>query len=179
MSSATGLCSASSSRQSIEPLENSVQFKSGAVYTGSVKKGSRTRCGQGTFSWPSGLQYTGEFWNNKRQGTGLQVWPDGAKYEGRFEDDMRHGHGRHCWKNGEVSCKKKLTESIIWCLLNLFVLHFCAMQVYEGDYVCDKKHGHGRYSWPSGAYFCGYFECDLREGSGVYVSPEGEKFEVS
>ena len=53
------------------------------------------------------------------------------------------------------------------------------MQVYEGDYVCDKKHGHGRYSWPSGAYFCGYFKSDLREGPGVYVSPEGEKFEVS
>jgi hypothetical protein len=53
------------------------------------------------------------------------------------------------------------------------------MQVYEGDYVCDKKHGHGRYSWPSGAYFCGYFESDLRKGTGIYVSPEGEKFEVS
>ena len=58
-----------------------------------------------------------------------------------------------------------------------FFLFF--MQVYEGDYVCDKKHGHGRYSWPSGAYFCGYFESDLREGTGVYVSPDGEKFEVS
>ena len=52
------------------------------------------------------------------------------------------------------------------------------MQEYEGDYVHDKKHGHGRYSWPSGAYFCGYFEYDLREGTGVYVSPAGERFEV-
>lgn len=60
-----------------------------------------------------------------------------------------------------------------------FILHFCTMQVYEGEYMCDKKHGHGRYSWPSGAHFCGYFESDRREGTGVYVSPEGEKFEVS
>ena len=52
------------------------------------------------------------------------------------------------------------------------------MQVYEGNYACDKKHGHGRYTWPSGAHFCGLFENDLREGAGVYVSPEGERFEV-
>lgn len=123
MSSATGLCSASSSRQSIEPLENSVLFKSGALYAGSVKKGSRTRCGQGTFSWPSGLQYTGEFWNNKRQGAGLQVWPDGSKYEGRFEDDMRHGHGRHSWKNGEV-CKTPINYKLV--LFKLLSFFFCS-----------------------------------------------------
>ena len=53
-----------------------------------------------------------------------------------------------------------------------------ALQEYEGEYSCDKKHGHGRYSWPSGAHFCGHFDNDRREGAGVYVSPEGEKFEV-
>lgn len=102
MSSAAGLCSTSSSTSSMEPLELSVQFKSGAIYTGSVKKGSLSRCGRGTFSWPSGLQYTGEFQNNKRHGTGAQVWPDGSKYEGGFKDDARHGRGKHCWQNGEV-----------------------------------------------------------------------------
>ena len=99
---ASGLCSASSSAHSIEPLEQSLQFKSGAVYTGGVKKGSKTRCGEGAFSWPSGLKYTGQFWNNKRHGTGVQAWPDGSQYEGGFEEDMRHGQGKHSWLNGEV-----------------------------------------------------------------------------
>ena len=106
MSSSARLCSASDSVHSMEPLEQSIQFKSGAVYTGSVKKGSKTRCGQGTFTWPSGLQYAGEFLNNKRHGTGVQVWPDGSRYEGGFREDMRHGHGRHCWENGEVGLLK-------------------------------------------------------------------------
>lgn len=52
-------------------------------------------------------------------------------------------------------------------------------QVYEGSYVQDKRHGRGTYSWPSGATFRGWFEEDLKEGVGVYVSESGERFEVS
>ena len=102
-SAAVFLCSASSSDHSMEPLEQSVQFKSGAVYTGGVAKGGKTRCGRGTFSWPSGLHYTGEFVDNKRHGRGVQIWPDGSRYEGGFKEDSRHGRGRHVWQNGEVS----------------------------------------------------------------------------
>ena len=96
------LCSSSTSSSNMEPLEMSVQFKSGAVYTGSVGRDGKTRSGRGTFSWPSGLRYSGEFSNNKRHGEGVQVWPDGSRYEGGFEEDLRHGHGRHIWQNGEV-----------------------------------------------------------------------------
>lgn len=38
--------------------------------------------GRGTFRWPSGLRYTGEYVDNKRQGYGEQEWPEGSRYEG-------------------------------------------------------------------------------------------------
>ena len=153
----------------------SVQFKSGAVYTGSVGKDGKTRSGRGTFSWPSGLRYSGEFSNNKRHGEGVQVWPDGSRYEGGFEEDLRHGHGRHTWQNGEVIYGLK---DVAVHVVKLLSVH-AHMQEYEGMYCNDKRQGHGRYRWPSGAHFCGHFHNDQREGVGVYVSPEGERFEVS
>ena len=59
--------------------------------------------GQGEFEWPSGLKYTGEYYERKRHGYGVQLWPDGAKYEGSFHEDQRQGRGRHYWKNEEVT----------------------------------------------------------------------------
>ena len=85
---------------SLEPLSHSIEFKSGAVYTGKLVAGERT--GHGTFRWPSGLQYTGEYMGNRRHGYGVQLWPDESKYEGEFFEDLRHGYGKHCWSNGEV-----------------------------------------------------------------------------
>lgn len=52
------------------------------------------------------------------------------------------------------------------------------LQVYEGEYLADKKHGRGTYTWLSEARFTGQFESDQKEGFGVYISPDGEKFEV-
>ena len=88
----------------LEPLVQSMEFKSGAVYRGDLLGGKRS--GRGTFSWPSGLQYTGEFSGDKRHGYGVQLWSDGSKYEGEFREDLRHGKGRHVWSNGEVR---------VWC----------------------------------------------------------------
>ena len=52
------------------------------------------------------------------------------------------------------------------------------MQEYEGEYQGDRKHGSGVYRWPSGAYISGQFYQDCKEGLCVYVSADGEKFEV-
>lgn len=52
------------------------------------------------------------------------------------------------------------------------------MQEYEGEYHRDRKHGSGVYRWPSGAYIAGQFNQDYKEGLCVYISADGEKFEV-
>lgn len=92
--------STSASTCSLEPLVHSIEFKSGAVYTGTLGCGKKS--GNGTFRWPSGVQYTGEYLEDRRHGYGVQVWAEGSKYEGEFRDDLRHGEGRHTWMSGEV-----------------------------------------------------------------------------
>lgn len=44
--------------------------------------------GFGTFTWPDGRKYEGEYIDDKKDGKGIFYWPDGRKYDGE-------------WKNGK------------------------------------------------------------------------------
>ena len=43
---------------------------------------------QGTYTWPDGTKYVGEFKSGNRTGQGTQTWPDGSKYEGEWKDNI-------------------------------------------------------------------------------------------
>jgi hypothetical protein len=49
--------------------------------------------GRGCYTWPSGNQYKGQFYNDKRHGKGLMVWADGSWYKGDWVDGVQHGIG--------------------------------------------------------------------------------------
>lgn len=49
-------------------LDTSIEFQSGAVYTGRLEEKSKE--GKAVFSWPNGDRYEGEYRNNKRNGHG-------------------------------------------------------------------------------------------------------------
>jgi len=38
--------------------------------------------GSGTFTWPDGRRYEGDYVDDKKEGHGVFFWPDGRKYEG-------------------------------------------------------------------------------------------------
>ena len=40
----------------------------------------------GTFTWPDGEKYVGEWKDNKRNGQGTYTFPSGNKYVGEFKD---------------------------------------------------------------------------------------------
>ena len=42
--------------------------------------------GYGTFTWPDGRKYVGDFIADKKEGQGTFTWPDGRKYEGGWVD---------------------------------------------------------------------------------------------
>lgn len=48
--------------------EQQIEYSTGAVYSGKVE--GQKRIGSGTFYWPNGAKYEGEFLNNERQGQG-------------------------------------------------------------------------------------------------------------
>ena len=75
---------------------------------------------QGTFLWPDGEKYVGEFRDDKRSGQGTFTWTTGEKYVGEFRDNKRNGKGtrysasgtvleRGFWKDGELVREMEIT----------------------------------------------------------------------
>jgi hypothetical protein len=82
-----------------------------------------TENGYGTFTWPNGNKYVGEWKNGDQNGYGTFTWPSGAKYEGEWKDSDQNGYGTFTWPSGEK---------------------------YEGEWKDSNMHGHGTYTWQSG-----------------------------
>lgn len=49
--------------------------------------------GKGTYLFPDGAKYVGQFQNNNFNGKGVYTTPDGTCYIGEFKNDQRHGVG--------------------------------------------------------------------------------------
>ena len=53
--------------------------------------GETERHGLGTYTFPDGEKYAGEYRFDKRHGHGAYTWPDGEEYIGEWEEDEMNG----------------------------------------------------------------------------------------
>ncbi len=119
-------------------------------------RGSATGCvagdcqnGTGTYVWPSGSKYVGQFSQGLRNGTGTYTWSDGSEYVGQYVDGKRNGKGAYTWPNGES---------------------------YVGEFVDDRKQGKGVYTWPNGTIYEGTWKDDKPdEGEWIRTSKAAMK----
>ena len=51
--------------------------------------------GQGTYKYPNGEVYEGEWKDRKRNGRGTNKYPNGEVYEGEWQDDKKNGSFIH------------------------------------------------------------------------------------
>ena len=49
--------------------------------------------GFGTFKWPDGRIYRGNYALDAKEGHGVFEWPDGRRYEGNWHNGVQHGEG--------------------------------------------------------------------------------------
>ena len=56
--------------------------------------------GQGTYIYPNGEKYEGDWKNGKYPGHGTYSWSNRNKYEGQFKNWNWHGHGKFSVPNG-------------------------------------------------------------------------------
>ena len=49
--------------------------------------------GMGSFIWPDGRSYVGEYYYDKKHGYGTFTWPSGKVYSGEWADGKQHGIG--------------------------------------------------------------------------------------
>ena len=78
----------------------------------------------GTYTWPDGQKYVGEFRDDKKHGQGTHTWPSGQKYVGEYRDGKKHGQG---------------------------TLTFPSGQKYVGEFRDGKSNGQGTLRSPNGS----------------------------
>jgi hypothetical protein len=49
----------------------------------------------GTYEWPNGERYEGEWLNGNKHGKGTWTSKNGDKYMGEWDNSMAHGYGIH------------------------------------------------------------------------------------
>ena len=57
----------------------------------------------GTFTYPDGNKYVGEWKNDKKHGQGTYAEADGSKYVGEWKDGIRYGQGTQTYADGRVA----------------------------------------------------------------------------
>jgi hypothetical protein len=145
-------------------------YSTGHKYVGEFKNGMRDGVGfmslplgrtlealwrkndaiEGTFTYPDGKIYIGQWQFRDRNGHGILKYSDGRIYEGGFKSGQREGKGIMIWPDGRS---------------------------YVGDYVKGKRTGMGTMAYPDGHMFVGDFENGERTGYGVMILPDGERLE--
>ena len=104
------------------------------------------RDGQGSYKYPSGDSYIGEFKSNLRNGHGKYKWAFGGTFTGQYENGFRHGFGSEEHSNGAIK--------------------------YEGNYKKGEFHDRGVLTI-SGVKYDGFFTLGKRHG--IFRVQKGEK----
>jgi len=56
--------------------------------------------GRGSYTWPTGRSYNGQYFSDMKHGFGIFRWPDGHLYEGFWREGKQSGQGRYTTKDG-------------------------------------------------------------------------------
>jgi len=148
--------------------------------------------GFGTWEWPNGTIYKGEFKNKARNGYGYYLFENGDVYVGEWQNNERHGYGVYYFSNHN-SHKRYSGEWRAGQRSGMGILHYNDAKIsprfgvwndgefkhkyndlgcIEGD--CYK--GFGVYVWDDGARYEGNFVQGKRNGEGVYYYAKGSKY---
>ena len=144
--------------------------KDGGAYEG--VDGKRRRWG--TYIYPDGGQYEGDWVDGRRHGTGKFTYRDGSVYEGGFRAGKRWGWGTYIYiyPNGD----EYVGEWVNNVRHGNGKLTYRDGSVYEGNFEDGKLQGWGTYIYPSGNKYAGEWENGERHGSGTYTLSNGNTY---
>lgn len=152
----------------------------------------------GTYCWPNGDRYVGEFKGNKRHGHGVFNYSNGDRYEGEWKSDIKDGKGRYIYKNGTCyegpwKYNHKSGHGVMryengdrydgnWrqnqkCGSGDY--YYSTGNIYNGEWLFDKKHGKGRFIYAHGDIFEGEYQMNKRHGHGLYRYEKGDVYSGS
>lgn len=145
-------------------IANTVRLQTGCL---------RGNClqGTGTYAYPDGSRYEGNFRNGKPDGQGVFYYPNGDRYEGQLLRGLRHGHGLLYHENGSVTkgpWQQGESQNAIGAGIGDRI---------AGCIEGDCQNGYGIYIFKDGARYTGTFRLGRPHGKGVVTYSNGEKYE--
>lgn len=141
--------------------------------------------GKGTYVFPSGAKYSGDFRNGECHGVGVCFYTDGSKYSGEWRDRYPEGKGTKTYKDGTKrtgNWKKGQPVDENGNLLEDFIAKKKEERQDDGTNIqsgClsgDCKNGSGVFAYPDGSKYDGQFLAGKFDGWGTFFSANGEKF---
>eukprot|EP00347_Sterkiella_histriomuscorum_P016638 403352421 len=164
------------------------------IYKGDWKDDMRH--GFGIQQFYDGSKYEGQ-WENNIQTFGSFLWPDGSEYVGEFSGCIINGTGtlkleneilKGTWRNGQLhghDCERKLATGEYYKCQNWiegkmqgFGEHLMpGIELFQGHFRDNKENGNGRkISYIDGYTFDGHFLDGLFHGNGKQQFKNGDIF---
>ena len=160
--------------------------------------------GKGTYVYPSGAKYIGEFANGEIHGIGVCYYTDGSKYAGQWSHRFPQGKGTKTfedgtkwtglWEKGQpvdeqgnivaIGQKEEAVEEAEAtvqsgclsgdCEYGTGVFAYPDGSRYEGDFVDGKLNGNGTWYYPNGDFYAGQFKDNYMHGEGTLTLADGK-----
>lgn len=141
--------------------------------------------GKGTYVYPSGAKYTGDFRNGEIQGIGVCYYTDGTKYSGEWKSRYPEGKGTKTYSDGTKRTglwKKGKPVDENGNVLEDYIAHNKQERTDDGTNIqsgClggDCANGSGVFAYPDGSKYEGHFVNNHFEGQGTFNFANGDRY---
>ncbi len=150
-----------------DDIPQKIKYESGAVYTGTLRKGKKH--GKGVLVYSDEEKYSGTWMDGKKHGFGVYSFPNGEKYTGEWKNGQRHGAGTYSWPNGDTL--KGLWQNGEF-KNGTGTYHFADGDVYKGQWQNNRMWGYGVYITAEGKEFTGYWNANKLVKTTEKLTPE-------
>jgi hypothetical protein len=170
-------------KQKEERADDGTNIQSGCI-TGDCQNG------EGSFAYPDGSKFEGQFANGKFDGNGTFYFANGDKYVGQFKENYPHGQGTRFvkesgaeetgeWKQGEFLGYSLVEGNAFGCVAGncddgkgTYVYKEGAAK-YIGDFLHGMPHGYGICDYANGDRYVGEWQAGAFFGKGTLNQRDG------
>lgn len=145
--------------------------------------------GQGTFAYPDGSKYDGQFAEGRLEGLGTWYFTNGDRYVGAFRANFPHGKGtlytadgmvtRGMWRDGEYAGAEEARPERMGCVSGDCengqgtYVYKDATATYTGQFRQGQPHGLGVIRYTNGSRYEGEWSGGQFHGAGTLFQRDG------
>jgi len=140
--------------------------------------------GRGTYKYPSGAKYTGDFKNGEIHGVGICYYTDGSKYSGEWNSRYPNGKGTKTYSNG-TKRTGQWAKGLPVDEKGIVIEDYLASKgeenndgtdIQSGCIDGDCENGEGVFAYSDGSKYEGQFRAGKLDGQGSWFFPDGKKY---